>query len=46
MPAPPDHSFPPEVKFETLEDFFERGRRMTATGLDFPAPFWQRPSHE
>jgi uroporphyrinogen decarboxylase len=25
-----DHSIPPEVKFETLEYFFERGRRMTA----------------
>jgi uroporphyrinogen-III decarboxylase len=24
-----DHSIPPEVKFETLQYFFERGRRMT-----------------
>lgn len=25
-----DHSIPPEVKYETLQYFFERGRRMTA----------------
>jgi len=25
-----DHSIPPEVKFETLQYFFERGRRMTS----------------